>query len=208
MNGGYPTPAAKEKPLANSRGNERHELRVGCHGSQGPKPERVVVVCCREWVCFQRHVLQLPRDFSNLETSSHLTFMLITESHIILHWKNLLCIPYSSTHGININCSKINVHFKFLLPNAFLFAFFPWFGVISTRGWAKCVGNFATEPVYPEQPDTLQPGWREVVDEILFQDFRNPGIKGQPIQSTRLLHLLLSRLGGLAFFFSIGGLCL
>ena len=53
-----------------------------------------------------------------------------------------------------------------------------------------------------------------MVDEILFQDFRNPGIKGQPIQPTRLLHLLLSSdlnmfpfsgvVGGVGVFFSIG----
>lgn len=69
---------------------------------------------------------------------------------------------------------------------------FPWFGVISTHDWAKylCVGNFATEPLYPEQADTLQPGWREVVDEILGSDFRNLGIKGQPMQTTRHLMTL------------------
>ena len=77
---------------------------------------------------------------------------------------------------------------------------FPWFGVISTHDWAKylCVGNFATEPLYPEQADTLQPGWREVVDEILGSDFRNLGIKGQPMRPTGIWWRLLVVLPGKA----------
>ena len=56
----------------------------------------------------------------------------LKRAHIqLLHWKNLRCIPYSSAHGININCSKIKVHFNFCFQMHFLFAFFFWFGVWS-----------------------------------------------------------------------------